>query len=502
VSALSGFTLRLQNTELTTEQKQYVKNIATSSNHLLNIINDVLDISRIETGNLKLDKTAFSVYEVAKEVVDLLSIKALEKNLELNFEGEKVKDFSVIGDSMRLRQVLFNVIGNAIKFTESGSVKLQIENLKHENQISNFRFQISDTGIGIPSEKIKTIFKPFEQADMGIARKFGGTGLGLSITKKIVELHGGTIDVKSETEKGTTFSIDIPYEINEGLAQDKFENGNLKFEIANKAYPKNEKFLSGINVLLAEDDDLNRILQQSMLNDLGASVDAVSNGEEVLFKLQSKKYDVLLMDLQMPEIGGIEAATRIRNDLKSAIPIVAITANVHATDKEKCFAAGINDVLIKPFSEQQLIEKISALIKIENKYAVEFVEEIKQVEISKPYSLDALRKASNGNPDFVARMLKVFCMSGESLMQKAEEGMMTLDKEKIASSVHRLIPSCRQLALNDLSASLKQVENLCAGENDFSRVKDLLMQSKNNFTNIVAMLQHEIQLLEKAKTES
>lgn len=489
VSALSGFAARLLKTDLSDPQREYAKNISVSSAHLLNIVNDVLDISRIETGNLKLEKSDFSVYQTAKEVCDLLAVKALEKNIDLIFDGSTIKNISVSGDELRLRQVLINIAGNSVKFTEKGKVDLKITTERNPAGTTNFKFQISDTGIGIPREKLKVIFQPFEQADMGITRKYGGSGLGLSITKKIVELHGGKISAESEKGKGSIFTLEIPYEI---IAE------NAKPQLEKEQAKQTGRPLEKIKILLAEDDELNRILQQMMLSDLGAHVDAVADGEEVLFRLQTGQYDILLMDLQMPEMGGIEAANKIRNDLQSNIPIVAITANVYSADKEKCFAAGINDILIKPFTEEQI--SVSILLLLKKGLAEDAKTEAASSEIiSLPYNLKSLEKASNGNPDFVARMLKVFCMSGTSLFQKAEEGMIDLNKEKIASAVHRLIPSCRQLEMDELASQLKSIENLCENQPDVNAIGILLKSARQYFDNVVVLLEKEITNLEKTK---
>lgn len=487
VSALSGFSSRLLKTNLTGEQAEYVKNIVASSDHLLNIINDILDVSSLETGKLKLEKSVFSVYEAAKEVCNLLTVKAFEKNVELIYQGQEIKNIQVKGDSLRLKQILFNVAGNAVKFTEHGNIKISVHCIGSiaAGQPAVFRFQISDSGIGIPKEKLQAIFQPFEQADMSITRKYGGTGLGLSITKKIIDLHGGKISVESEAGRGSTFIIEIPYEIAE--QKPKIYEPQIK-----SARP-----LKGIKVLIAEDDELNRILEQMMLNDLGAEADAVSNGEEALFNLQTKKYDIVLMDLQMPEMGGVEAAKKIRSDLKSNIPVIAVTANIHHTGNKKEEEHGINCTILKPFTEEQITAEILRLVNNADQQTGKKV--LDSNDIVKPYNLSTLEKASNNNPDFVARMLKVFCMSGKSLFQKAEEGFVAGDREKIAAAVHRLIPSCRQLEINSLATDLKKTENLCEEQSNMNTIADSLKSCRLMFDNIVVYIEKEIASLEKTK---
>jgi signal transduction histidine kinase/FixJ family two-component response regulator/HPt (histidine-containing phosphotransfer) domain-containing protein len=501
VSALSGFSKKLERTTLSQEQQGYLKNVSFASDHLLGIINDVLDISRIESGYLKLTEAPFSIYQTVSEVAALLSIKALEKNVELITDFESIKNIHVIGDAMRLRQVLFNVLGNAIKFTNEGNVKLTVNPLRRspdKNTQTTFQIIVNDTGIGIAPEKIKNIFIPFEQADMGIARKFGGTGLGLSIAKKIVDLHNGKIEVTSKENEGTTFTIEIPYSLVDVLH--KVEPVTTKEVLHEQDKPTHVKTLIGLKILLAEDDELNRILQHSILTDLGADVDSVNNGEEVLVKLQSEKFDAVLMDLQMPQMGGLETAKKIREDLSSNIPVIAITANVHEAEKNKCIASGMNAVIIKPFTSAQIAESILQFINpTEQKIRVEEEVAVATHIIDKPYNLETLIKASNGNKDFVVRMLKLFCMSGESLFVKANTDLGANEIEKAADHIHRLIPSCRQLHLNELAASLTQLENDCREQKNSSNTLLQLNNCHLYFKEVVALLNDEINQLKKIK---
>lgn len=495
VSALSGFSKKLEKTELNNQQEEFLKNISFASEHLLGIINDVLDIARIESGRLKLSENEFSVYETASEIISLLSIKALEKNIELVVDIESVKNIVTIGDAMRLRQLLLNILGNAIKFTQKGRVSLSIRTINHTNTDGKqaFEIMVKDTGIGIAQEKLATIFEPFEQADMGIARKFGGTGLGLSISKKIVELHNGEITAISREGEGTTFTAIVPYKVIS--SSDKVINLKEKEEL------QPIKTLIGLRILLAEDDELNNILQQSILNDLGAHVDSVVNGEEVLLKLQSEKYDAVLMDLQMPELDGIETAKRIRQDLRSPIPVIAITANVHNSEKEKCISAGMNAVVIKPFSENLIAETILNAIRHKDDTTQEKMDKpvAEKPANQKPYDLITLEKASNGNSDFVARMLTLFCMSGESLFVKAKDSLADGDSAKAAESIHRLIPSCRQLNITQLASTLKQLEDDCIVNKNSANILHQLNDCYKYFSEIKQMLTQEIATLQKVK---
>jgi len=500
VSALSGFSKRLEKQISIPSKQEFLKNISFASDHLLGVINDVLDIARIESGQLKLSEDNFSVYETAREVISLLSIKALEKNIELSTDIDSVKNMLVSGDAMRLRQLLVNILGNAIKFTSHGTVSLNIKSsgTANEEGNKNFEIKIQDTGIGIPADKLKSIFEPFTQADMGIARKFGGTGLGLSISKKIVELLKGELKAESKEGEGTTFTAILPYKV-VSTTENLFQNDNTLEE---KKIEPSVKTLIGLKILLAEDDELNNILQQSILNDLGAIVDGVGNGEEVLMKLQLERYDAVLMDLQMPELDGIETTRRIRQDLKSNVPVIAITANIHNAQKEKCFAAGVNDVVIKPFSESQIAEAILKFVSQANYFSIKTKQEYiakKEPTLQKPYNLATLEKASNGNRDFVVRMIKLFCMSGESLFTKAKENLTAGNTAKTAENIHRLIPSCRQLNISQLALTLKQLENDCIENKNSANILHQLNDCYLYFTEVSKMMNDEVELLQKPK---
>ncbi|HKR06008.1 MAG TPA: ATP-binding protein, partial [Bacteroidia bacterium] len=351
LSAILGFTGRMLKTNLNDRQADYANAIHNSSDHLLSIVNDILDLTKLETGNLRLEKISFNPAVVGKEVCEVMKFKADEKNISLRFDCNEIKELTVKGDPMRLKQVLYNLIGNAIKFTEKGKVTVNCTSHNIGSpQTPDSRlltFIISDTGIGIPGEKLKTIFQQFSQADTSITRKYGGTGLGLNISKRIIEMQGGTIEVKSKILEGSEFSFTIPYEVvmegkeSERLKTEDYGHDNKPQTLHLK--PQTYKTLSGIKILLAEDTEINRILQKEMLKDLGAIVTETTNGFEVLSELRTNHSELILMDVQMPGMSGIEAMTEIREKLKSDIPAIAMTANVMQHDLDRYLKAGFND---------------------------------------------------------------------------------------------------------------------------------------------------------------
>ncbi|MDQ3393310.1 MAG: response regulator [Bacteroidota bacterium] len=361
MNAIIGFTkLLLKNKEeLNNEQLKYINFISNAGENLLVIINDILDFSKIQSGKFDLEHTDFILPDVVSNVLNLFRAKAADKNVELIEDIFEDVPFQLVGDPVRLNQVLINVISNALKFTEKGHVKIKITALRQSNSKALLRFMIEDTGIGIAEDKLDSVFESFTQASSDTTRKYGGTGLGLTIVKKIVNLQKGEISLKSTLGKGTTFIIDLPFE------KSKLENQELKYEAVTPEVLDSIPFSPNIRVLMAEDNEMNQELSKIVFKDLGWDLDIAGNGLVVLEKLKANSYDIILMDIQMPEMDGYEATLKIRNDFKapvSEIPIMAITAHALNSEINKCLAAGMNDYLSKPFKTQDLIAKVGALI--------------------------------------------------------------------------------------------------------------------------------------------
>ena len=354
MNAIKGMTDILIRRNPKEDQKEYLEGIKQSSDSLLVIINDILDVSKIEAGKIELENEPFSVDELVDNVHTIMQFKAEEKGLQL-LKEIPAGNIHVIGDATRLRQILINLIGNAIKFTEKGLVTTTIISDKVDDKV-NLHFTVSDTGIGIDEDHEDKIFKSFEQAYSDTSRKFGGTGLGLSISKKLVELHNGKIWVESEKGKGSRFHFTIVYT----MAAEKVETA--KEETTNT---NNSEALKGINILLVEDNQFNAVVAQEELEDAieGVTVALAENGAIAVEKLRSSHFDIILMDVQMPVMNGYEATKAIRaldND-KAGTPIIAMTANVLKEEVDLCQQAGMNDFIGKPFDTSELIQKIYTL---------------------------------------------------------------------------------------------------------------------------------------------
>ena len=354
MNAIKGMTDILIRRNPNEDQKEYLDGIKQSSDSLLVIINDILDISKIEAGKVELENEPFSVNELVNNVHTIMQFKAEEKGLEL-LKDIPVENLTVQGDATRLRQILINLIGNAIKFTEKGLVTTTIKSDKVDDKL-NLHFTVSDTGIGIDDDHADKIFKSFEQAYSDTSRKFGGTGLGLSISKKLVELQNGKIWVESEKGKGSRFHFTIAYV----MAAEKIENAKAETTNTNITAA-----LKGINILLVEDNQFNAVVAQEELEDAieEVKVELAENGAIAVEKLRSSHFDIILMDVQMPTMNGYEATKAIRalDNEKANTPIIAMTANVLKEEVELCQQAGMNDFIGKPFDTGELIQKIYTL---------------------------------------------------------------------------------------------------------------------------------------------
>jgi PAS domain S-box-containing protein len=356
MNAIVGFTSLLLKTQLTTDQKQYINAVKTSGENLLVIINDILDFSKIQSGKLAFEKIDFRLSQVFSTFTELMLPKSTEKNIQLLTKIDKRIPDNLIGDPTRLNQIFLNLVGNAIKFTEMGEVKISADLINEKDDIVDIRFQVSDSGIGIPEDKIASVFEGFTQASNETTRKYGGTGLGLTIVKQLIEMQGGSISVDSKVGIGSTFTFNIKFKKNKNAGNDKV--------VVEDTYDKDP--VPELSILLVEDNSLNQILAKKVLNDWSWKVDIAENGLVAVEKLQRGDYDLVLMDIQMPEMDGYEATRRIRktfDDSKKHIPIIAMTAHALAGEAEKCLNVGMNDYISKPFDKKILYGKILKAIK-------------------------------------------------------------------------------------------------------------------------------------------
>jgi signal transduction histidine kinase len=356
INGIIGLVNLLSQTEINEKQAEMLSLLRTSSTSLLGVINDVLDLSKIESGKFKINRGETNIIELCKAVINLLDIGAEEKQIALVLELDPKLPKNIIADSLRLNQILMNLIGNAIKFTNDGTVTLKVEVLDKKGNNLRLKFTVIDTGIGIAKENIDKIFEVFEQADEQTTVKFGGTGLGLSIVKNLAKLKGGNLDVESEEGKGSAFSFTNWYEVVSSSVDEENE----------QAKPPQLLPFDNVKILLAEDNLINTFLITKILKSWSVEVVVVGNGQEAIDKIKEDDYDLVLMDTYMPVMSGIDAIKSIRNGIvpgKENIPIINFSAAIMDGDKKVAMDAGANDILNKSFEPKLLHDKIRYYLK-------------------------------------------------------------------------------------------------------------------------------------------
>src|SRR6478736_670869 len=401
INGIAGMASLLSQSPNINEQAKYLYAIQSAANNLKVIINDLLDLASIESGKLKLEEIGFNLNDLLHSLVNTFYFQVVEKRIELRYELDENANQIFIGDPVRLNQILLNLISNAIKFTHSGTISISCHVKKKETKKYLLTFEVQDTGIGIPKDKLNTIFESFSQADPSVTIKYGGTGLGLTIVKQLVELQHGTIHVKSEQGIGSTFSFTIPYELG--------SRDNIKGHLS-KDSQLLKKSLKDYSVLLVEDNDINRLYASSILKIWDCKIDIAENGFVAVEKIKNEDYDIVLMDVQMPVMDGFEATKAIRASAppKNQVPIIALTANATHKDIEQCLACGMNDCIPKPFTPEDLYNKLVRFKSGSRKNA-----ELKSRSAlpQKIVDLAYLRNISNNNQKFIDDMIGTFLES-------------------------------------------------------------------------------------------
>ena len=392
LNGIVGMAEQLAQSQLDADQRYFVDIMRSASSTLLSIINDVLDISKIESGKFSIETTPFNLNETIRRTLSIFGEKAKQTNVSLDIELMDDRGIMHLGDPHRLSQVLFNIVGNAMKFTQAGYVRVTSHLARGENDICLVSFSIEDTGVGMDMAYLTKVFEAFTQEDASVTRKFGGSGLGLSIARNIVHIMGGTIEIESEKGKGTRVNIRIPMRIsNEKTKQDIVEITDL------------QKSLKGLRILAVEDNELNRMVLQVILKKCEVVLTIAHNGQEAIDLIQQQEFDLVLMDVQMPVVDGLEATKYIRNELKMTIPIIGLSANAMREEAEICKEAGMNDYLVKPYSERVLVEIMkkwsTEVMATESKKDGNEVAEELDLSVLKQYvgnDIDALRDIVTG----------------------------------------------------------------------------------------------------------
>jgi len=468
MNAIIGFTKVLLKTELSAKQKEYLTAINMSGDSLIVLINDILDLAKVDAGKMVFEQIPFRMALSISAMLHLFEIKILEKNLKLIKEYDNKIPDVLVGDPVRLHQIILNLVSNAVKFTTKGKITVSVRLLSEDDEKATIEFAVADTGIGIAENKIGRIFENFQQATSGTSRLYGGTGLGLSIVKQLVEPQGGTISVKSKIGEGTIFSFTLDF-----LKTD--EEAELDTEI--------EGFDTGIRnikVLVVEDIPLNQLLMKTLLDDFGFDRDVAANGKIAIEKLQEKAYDIILMDLQMPEMNGFEATEYIRSKMNSKIPIIALTADVTTVDLAKCRAVGMNDYIAKPVDEKLLYLKIIGLVK--KPTTIKFFEE-KENDIHaklKCTDLTHLYNTTKSDPALMMEMISLYLEQTPRLISAMKQGLQDKDWNSLYSAVHKMIPSFSIVGISlDFENMAKKVQEFASTQQQASGIPDMVSQIGN-----------------------
>jgi len=468
MNAIIGMGELLRKSPLNKKQNEFLEAINTSSENLLIIINDILDFSKIEAGKLEMTPSPTNLQLLLENCIKTIELKAEEKGISLHLNiPQKIDWYSV--DATRLRQVILNLLSNAVKFTPAGSVLLSSKVLKDQPKSSTILFSVKDTGIGIAKDKVSNIFESFIQADESTAQKYGGTGLGLSISKQLVEMMGGQLEINSELNEGSEFYFTITLEKSESYMPVS-QNQNIKENTT----------LTNMKVLLVEDHEINRFMAQTILENWECKVDIAVNGKEATEKITSSSYDVVLMDMRMPEMDGLEATKFIREILKVDVPIIGLTANAIRGDKEKCLKIGMNDYISKPFKQKDLFSKMSKFYSNPDD-----TQESPSIVTDPLMDLTKLIETTNNDPVFMKKMINLFIEDTPEQLATLQSAAKKKDWIQVSKIAHKLKPSIDYLSNAHLQRLVRSIENV----SDIENYKEIQVNTLvNDINNLIVEL--------------
>ncbi|TCJ13342.1 response regulator [Flaviaesturariibacter flavus] len=446
MNAILGFTNLLRRSSLTSQQQQYVDYIYSSSQNLLTLINDILDLSKIEAGMMHIEQTPFSLNGLVGSVQVMFEDKARQKGLQFTINVDPSIHDTLSGDPVRLTQVLINLLSNAIKFTERGFVHFEVTTISQNEELVHLQFRIKDSGVGIAPEKKNTIFDRFQQAEAETTRKFGGTGLGLAIVKQLIDLQGGSIQMESEVGRGSEFLVRMPFR--------PLHNHTESF-----ARPADEVHhaLQGMRILVAEDNAMNQQLIRHLMQQWHLDYHLVNNGLEAVNALREGNYAAVLMDIQMPLMDGYDATQVIRGELKLDLPIIAMTAHAMTGEKERCLSFGMNDYISKPIKEGEL-------------YAIlqHYCQQMETDRTPVPVvNLAYLHELSLGDTEFENAIIRQFIVQVPEELNLLQEAVEAGNRTQIKSIAHGMKSSVAYLGLTErLSPYLHRMEVEAVGQTD------------------------------------
>ncbi|WKD86263.1 Aerobic respiration control sensor protein ArcB [Polaribacter huanghezhanensis] len=493
MNAIIGFTKVVLKTELTAKQKEYLNAIKLSGDALIVLINDILDLAKVDAGKMIFEKIPFKMSVSISAMLHLFESKIHEKNLKL----VKIYDSKIpkvlVGDPVRLHQIIMNLMSNAVKFTTKGEIVFSVNLLEEDEKKVSLEFSVRDTGIGIPEKKIDTIFENFQQASSNTSRLFGGTGLGLAIVKQLIEPQGGSIQVTSKINEGSTFRFVLSFRKTKSEANLATQLIDLDSEITN------------VKVLVVEDIALNQLLMRTLLDDFGFECDIAGNGSIAIEKLRMKTYDLVLMDLQMPEMNGFEATEYIRNKMKLTIPIIAITADVTTVDLAKCEAVGMNDYIAKPVDERLLYSKIVGFLKKTSSINIPSISESGEPEGDKSAvirctDLTYLKSRTKSNRILMMEMIRLYLEQTPHLLIEMKQSMLDKNWKSLQAAVHKMIPSFAIMGIStDYEDMAKKVQEYATREEQTEGVLAMVLKLEEVCLQACGELEIELNTIKNSK---
>ena len=490
MNAIIGFTKVVLKTELNAKQKEYLMAIKMSGDALIVLINDILDLAKVDAGKMIFEKTPFKLHLSIRAMLHFFDTKIQKKNLQLITNYDSKIPEVLLGDPIRLHQIILNLVSNAVKFTHKGTITVSVALIKETKDKATLKFSIADTGIGIgiKEKKINEIFENFTQATSSTSRLFGGTGLGLAIAKQLVEAQNGQMEVKSKVNKGSTFSFTLDFAKTHVDAVLEPEIVELNTDI------KDTK------ILVVEDMELNQLLMKTILDDFGFECDITANGKLAIEKLETKNYDIILMDLQMPEMNGFEATIYIRNVLKLQVPIIALTADVTTVDVEKCRAVGMNDYIAKPVDERLLYSKLIAFSKKPILIIEHTIGEEKKKDTFKYIDMSYLNKLTKSDPNLMSDMIKAYLEQTPSLILSIKQSLVDKDWKKLQAAIHKMIPSFSIMGINpDALSMAKKIHEYAYTIEINEEINELVLELEKNCSQACLELEDELKKIKKVK---
>lgn len=490
LNAIIGFTDLLLETKLTQEQREHLETMHNSGEILLTLINNVLDLSKLESNKFNIEKIPFNLNRTLNEVVKLMKVKAQEKEILLNLNISPNVPEEVVSDSNRISQILLNLIGNAIKFTDKGSVTVTVNKIEENDKSAVISFEIKDTGIGIVSNKINSVFGAFTQAKSDTSRIYGGTGLGLTIVKRLITLLNGQIKVESVFGKGSTFTMTLPLE--KGLKNEIKKVADDEIDIENQSL--------GYAILLVEDNKTNQLLAKTRLERWNCKVDIANNGFEGVKKTQQQLYDIIMMDIQMPVMDGYEATKIIKNDISlevSKIPIIAMTAFTSKTEINRALEAGMDDYIFKPFKPGELF-KILKKHGDKPKVTEEIIEPEIAMEVknnNKYINLKFLEKETLNEATVLVLLIELFFKDLKEYMQLLEIKVKERDWQTLYKATHKIKPSISMFGITKLEPVIFALEKIFKEETDLENIDSLVRKCKTIIVNVKRELKVELKTL-------